>query len=97
MVPIHLCGFQQIESALSTPSQSERHSGNSIALPAMAASMWLDRTQLGYSLNIGVRKNAADELEAHAWLTSGDMTVTGDLPDLERFSIIPLESGISRF
>ena len=66
-------------------------------LQAMAASMWLDRTQLGYSLNIGVRKNAADELEAHAWLTSGDMTVTGDLPDLERFSIIPLESGISRF
>jgi len=65
-------------------------------LQAMAASMWLDRIQLGYKLNIGVRKNAADELEAHAWLTSGNITVTGNLPDLECFSIIPLESGISK-
>lgn len=64
---------------------------------AMAASMWLDKAQLGYKLNIGVRKNAADELEAHAWLTSGNITVTGNLPNLERFSTIPLESGISKF
>ena len=63
---------------------------------AMAASMWLDRAERGYKLNIGVRKNAADQLEAHAWLTSGNLTVTGDLPDLTCFSTIPLESGISR-
>ena len=60
----------------------------------MAASMWLDRVGRSYKLNIGVRKNDADELEAHAWLTSGNMTVTGDIPNLEGFSTIPLESGI---
>lgn len=63
---------------------------------AMAASMWLDRIERSYKLNIGVRKNAADDLEAHAWLTSGDITVTGNLPNLESFSTIPLESGISK-
>lgn len=63
-------------------------------LQAMAASMWLDRVGRSYKLNIGVRKNDAGELEAHAWLTSGNLTVTGGLPDLEGFSTIPLESGI---
>ena len=63
-------------------------------LQAMAASMWLDRTRTGYKLNIGVRKNAEEQLEAHAWLTSGDNTITGGLPDLESFSEIPLETGI---
>ena len=48
-------------------------------LQAMAASMWLDRIERSYKLNIGVRKNAAGELEAHAWLTSGDLVVTGNL------------------
>ena len=66
-------------------------------LQAMAASMWLDRIERAYKLNIGVRKNAAGELEAHAWLTSSDLVVTGNLPDLKAFSPIPLESGISRF
>lgn len=65
-------------------------------LQAMAGSMWLDRIERNYKLNIGVRKNAAGELEAHAWLTSGDLVVTGNLPDLEGFSPIPLESGISK-
>ncbi len=65
-------------------------------LQAMAGSMWLDRIERSYKLNIGVRKNATGELEAHAWLTSGDLVVTGKLPDLEAFSPMPLESGISR-
>lgn len=66
-------------------------------LQAMAGSMWLDAIDRNYRLNIGVRKNAANELEAHAWLTSGGLVVTGHLPDLDAFSPIPLESGISRF
>ena len=66
-------------------------------LQAMAAARWLDRIERAYNLNIGVRKNAAGGLEAHAWLTSGDLVVTGNLPDLKAFSPIPLESGISRF
>ena len=66
-------------------------------LQAMAASMWLDRIERSYKLNIGVRKNDLDELEAHAWLTSGDITVTGNLPDLGRFSTMPIENGISKF
>lgn len=65
-------------------------------LQAMAASMWLDRIERSYKLNIGVRKNAAGELEAHAWLTSGNHVVTGNLPDLKGFSPMPLESGISK-
>ena len=40
MVPIHLWGFQLIESARSTPCQRCRHSGRSMAVPAMAASTW---------------------------------------------------------
>ena len=63
----------------------------------MAASMWLDRIERSYKLNIGVRKNSADELEAHAWLTSGNLVVIGNLPDLKGFSPMPLENGISRF
>ena len=65
-------------------------------LQAMAASMWLDRMHRCYKLNIGVRKTAGGELEAHAWLTSGSITVTGDLPDLDGFSTIPLKTGISK-
>jgi hypothetical protein len=65
-------------------------------LQAMAGLMWLDRIERTYKLNIGVRKNAACDLEAHAWLTSGDLVVTGNLPDLKAFSPIPLESGISK-
>lgn len=65
-------------------------------LQAMAGSMWLDRIQRGYKLNIGVRKNPAGELEAHAWLTSGDSVVTGNLSDLQAYSPIPLEAGIAR-
>ncbi|MEO1160130.1 MAG: lasso peptide biosynthesis B2 protein [Pseudomonadota bacterium] len=64
-------------------------------LQAMAGSMWLDRVERGYKLNVGVRKNATGELEAHAWLTSGDLVVTGKLSDLKEFSPMPLESGIS--
>ena len=37
-VPIHLCGFHEIESAPSMPSNSARHSGSSSAEPAIAAS-----------------------------------------------------------
>jgi len=66
-------------------------------LQAMAGSMWLDRIERTYKLNIGVRKNAAGGLEAHAWLTSGELVVTGNLPDLKEFSPMPLETGISRF
>ena len=65
-------------------------------LQAMAGSMWLDRIERTYKLNIGVRKNVEAELEAHAWLTSGGLIVTGNLPDLKGFSPMPLESGISK-
>ena len=38
MVPIHLWGFHASESACSTPCQRWRHSGSSMAEPAIAAS-----------------------------------------------------------
>ena len=40
MVPIHLWGFQVTESAPSTPAHRWRHSGSSMAVPAIAASTW---------------------------------------------------------
>jgi hypothetical protein len=88
---IQLIGWAINSAAARVPWRSD------CLLQAMAGSMWLDRIQRTYKLNIGVRKNAAGGLEAHAWLTSGDLVVTGNLPDLKGFSRIPLESGISRF
>lgn len=87
----HLVGWALNSAAARVPWRSD------CLLQAMAGSMWLDRIERTYKLNIGVRKNTAGGLEAHAWLTSGDLVVTGNLPDLKEFSPMPLESGISRF
>lgn len=88
---IELVGWAINSAAARVPWRSD------CLVQAMAGSMWLDTIDRGHKLNIGVRKNTAGELEAHAWLTSGNQVVTGKLPDLDAFSPIPLESGISRF
>lgn len=90
-VEIQLIGWAINSAAARVPWRSD------CLLQAMAGSMWLDRIERTYKLNIGVRKNAAGGLEAHAWLTSGELAVTGDLPDLKEFSPMPLENGISSF
>lgn len=43
---------------------------------AMAAQRWLGRLGVESRLHVGVRKPGG-QLEAHAWLTSGDTVVTG--------------------
>jgi hypothetical protein len=58
---------------------------------AMAAARWLRRHGSGWHLSIGVRRSAGGQLEAHAWLGSGNTVLTGGLPDLESFRPIPLD------
>ncbi len=60
-------------------------------LQAMAAARWLGTKGVDTTLHIGVRKAASGALEAHAWLTAADSTVTGDLKDLHTFVPIPLD------
>lgn len=57
---------------------------------AMAAARWLRRHDCGWRLLIGVRRSTSGGLEAHAWLSSADTVITGDLPDLDSFRSIPL-------
>ena len=58
---------------------------------AMAAAQWLRRHGSGWHLSIGVRRAAGGQLEAHAWLSSGDALLTGGIPDLDSFRPIPLD------
>lgn len=58
---------------------------------AMAAARWLRREGAGWKLSIGVRREPDGRLGAHAWLESGGVVVTGNLPDLDTFRPIPLE------
>lgn len=44
---------------------------------ALAARRWLSRHGIGTDLVVGVRPPAGRSLDAHAWLTCGDVVVTG--------------------
>ncbi len=58
---------------------------------AMAAARWLRREGAVWKLSIGVRREPDGRLGAHAWLESGGVVITGNLPDLNSFRPIPLE------
>lgn len=60
-------------------------------LQAMAASAMLRRRNLASHVCIGVRRGAGGALEAHAWLVASGGIVTGMLPDLTEFRVIPVE------
>jgi hypothetical protein len=60
-------------------------------LQAMAASAMLRKRNLPSHVCIGVRRGANGALEAHAWLVTNGGIVTGMLPDLAEFSVIPVE------
>ena len=49
----------------------------SCLVQALAARNWLARRGIESSLFVGVRKGATRDLEAHAWLVSGDDVITG--------------------
>lgn len=44
---------------------------------AMAAERWLAREGIATRLTLGVPKDKKPDFEAHAWLTVGDVVVTG--------------------
>ena len=44
---------------------------------ALAARQWLDRFGIANELHVGVRSPAGECLDAHAWLTCGEIVVTG--------------------
>jgi hypothetical protein len=58
---------------------------------AIAARHWAERAGLPFTFHIGVTLGPTGELEAHAWSQSGTMFLTGDIPELARFSEFDLE------
>lgn len=57
---------------------------------AMAARHWLASKGVSSRLHIGSRKGAEKGFEAHAWLTVGDLVVTGwDIENFEQFAAFP--------
>ena len=54
-------------------------------LQAMAAARWLEALDRSYSLSIGVRKGDTGSIEAHAWLTSSQNTITGHTSELATY------------
>jgi hypothetical protein len=46
-------------------------------IQAMAAQRWLQRQGIASNLNIGTRKDAQGNFQAHAWLTCNGMSITG--------------------
>jgi hypothetical protein len=64
---------------------------------ALAAGILLRFAGLPYRLVIGVAKQANGPLAAHAWVTSGENIVTGNLPDLSRYVPLPIDAAIPRF
>jgi hypothetical protein len=46
-------------------------------IQAMAAQRWLQRQGIASSLSIGTRKDNDGTFQAHAWLTCGELSITG--------------------
>lgn len=60
---------------------------------ALAARQRLAAAGIASALHIGTRKDAAGQFEAHAWLTVGDLVVTGwDIAGLAGFAEFPVQS-----
>lgn len=48
---------------------------------ALTARILLRAVRVPHTVTFGVRRDAAGELRAHAWVTAGDLTVTGGSPE----------------
>jgi hypothetical protein len=64
---------------------------------ALAGAALLRFAGLPYRLVIGVAKQANGPFAAHAWVTSGENILTGNLPDLSRYVPLPIDAAIPRF
>ncbi len=62
-----------------------------------AAAVLLRFAGLPYRGVIGVAKQANGPLAAHAWVTSGENIVTGNLPNLSTYIPVPIDGAIPRF
>jgi hypothetical protein len=56
---------------------------------ALTTMVILGRLGQPASLRIGVAKDEAGKLQAHAWVESRGRIIIGRLPDLSRFSVLP--------
>jgi hypothetical protein len=56
---------------------------------AIAGEVLLSRHGYESTLHIGVAKGNHGQLEAHAWLESGDRVVIGGSQDLTRYTLLP--------
>lgn len=56
---------------------------------AYSAHLLLHRHGYGSYIHVGVAKNAQGKVEAHAWVECDGRILVGDLPDLDRFTILP--------
>lgn len=54
---------------------------------ALTAKILLRRRNISSVLTIGFMKDEAGNYKGHAWLTCGDIIVTGNLPNLSKFHV----------
>jgi hypothetical protein len=73
------CPAELVERVrLAIPRASRRVPWRSDCLvQALAARRWLERHHVATRLFIGVRDPGRAKIDAHAWLTCGELTVTG--------------------
>jgi hypothetical protein len=58
---------------------------------AIAARFWAQRAGLPFEFHLGVSRDPAGQLEAHAWTKSGLALLSGGIPELSRFKEFDLE------
>lgn len=77
---------QQVAWAIRAVSRRTPWQSNCLA-QAVAGQLMLRRRRIAGTLYIGVMKNGADALAAHAWLRSHEIIVTGG-GQLDRYRVI---------
>lgn len=87
-----------LEKIVTAVNISSRYIPGGVMCLARALTTQVLMTQHGYSpqLRIGVVKNEAGKLEAHAWVESQGHIVMGYLRDLSRFTPLPPLEGVER-
>jgi hypothetical protein len=58
---------------------------------AIAARQWAELSELPYEFHLGVSFSQGGALKAHAWSVSGSTVISGDIPELGRFTEFNLE------
>ncbi|MEL6581048.1 MAG: lasso peptide biosynthesis B2 protein [Cyanobacteria bacterium J06621_12] len=65
--------------------------GNPLCLArALTTAVLMNIYGFPYQINIGVAKGKSGKIEAHAWVTSQEKVIVGNLPDLSRY--VPMSS-----